>query len=230
MRNSRAFIAAVSLFLVASCAHQRAAETPKTLRIFVARHGQTDWNLQKRLQGQTNTELNETGRGQAMELGKKISGMGIQHVYTSALKRSMETGALAAPGVAVDHLAGLNEQAIGRFEGLWVDGRDPAGEAEWTKRRQDPQDSFDGGESREQFATRVCTTTRTLTASYPDGGTILVVGHGGTNTMILRCLLDLTPEAAATISQANDELYLVEIAAGSPRLWKAIPKDKLGEL
>ncbi|MCH2222377.1 MAG: histidine phosphatase family protein, partial [Dechloromonas sp.] len=57
------------------------AETP-VLDIYLARHGQTDWNLEKRLQGGTDNPLNETGRQQAKQLGDKLAGVPITAVYS----------------------------------------------------------------------------------------------------------------------------------------------------
>ena len=52
-------------------------------------------------------------------------------------------------------------------------------------------------------------------------GTILIVGHGGTNQMIVRALLDLSAQQAQSFEQANDDLYAIELGPGGPaRLWK----------
>jgi broad specificity phosphatase PhoE len=66
---------------------------------------------------------------------------------------------------------------------------------------------------------RTVTAIRTGRAS----GTILIVGHGGTNQMIVRTLPDLSTQQAQSFEQANDDLYLIELGRGSPaRLWKLI--------
>jgi broad specificity phosphatase PhoE len=60
---------------------------------------------------------------------------------------------------------------------------------------------------------------------------VLIVGHRITNQMILRALLDLTPDQAIKITQGNDEVYLVEIDPGAkPRLWKLVRERNLGDL
>jgi broad specificity phosphatase PhoE len=62
-------------------------------------------------------------------------------------------------------------------------------------------------------------------------GNVLIVSHRITNQMILRALLDLTPEQTVRIEQGNDEVYLVEFDPGAkPRLWKLVRERNLGDL
>ena len=65
--------------------------------LYLMRHGETDLNLQQRLQGQVDTELNETGLAQARTVGAALQGGGYRfdRVYSSHLKRALVTGALA---------------------------------------------------------------------------------------------------------------------------------------
>jgi probable phosphoglycerate mutase len=151
-------------------------------------------------------------------------------VYSSALGRSRETAEIARGGVPLKSLGGLNERAIGKFEGKKVDGSDPVTEQEWRRRRRDPEDEFDGGESLNQFYERVRATLETIRNQHSSGA-ILIVGHAVTNQMILRALFGLTLEQATSIRQANDELYLIELEAGNPpRLWKLITESNLDDL
>lgn len=89
---------------------------------------------------------------------------------------------------------------------------------------------MDGGESLNDFAARISRTMQEV-RDKQSSGSILIVGHGVTNSMVLKALLGLTLEQASTIQQANDELYLVEVdRAAAPRLWKLITLKTLGEL
>ena len=69
-------------------------------------------------------------------------------------------------------------------------------------------------------------------ARHPDGGAIVIVGHGGINPLLVSHLIGVPPqEGASAINQANDEIYRVELPRGSPaQIWKLIPRNKLGEL
>ncbi|HZL86178.1 MAG TPA: histidine phosphatase family protein [Candidatus Krumholzibacteria bacterium] len=230
MKLSRiqALLAAL-VIAVAGCG-PRAAEGPATLRIYLARHGQTDWNAERRLQGQTDRMLDETGRRQAAQLAESLRGIRLDAVYSSTLGRSRETADIARGGVPLTSMDGLRERAIGKFEGLRLAGEDTASVSEFRRRSQDPEDSLDGGESSTQFYVRVRQAFEAIRDRHP-AGTILVVGHGGTNQMILRTLFDLAPEQAESIRQANDEIYMIEIEAGMPpRLWKRIAAANLSDL
>ena len=92
--NLKKLAGTLALASVAVVAH---AEEP-VLDIYLARHGQTAWNLEKRLQGATDNVLNETGKGQARQLGDTLKGVGFSAVYASSLARARETATLAAPG------------------------------------------------------------------------------------------------------------------------------------
>jgi broad specificity phosphatase PhoE len=59
--------------------------------IYLVRHGQTNWNLEKKIMGQTDIPLNNFGRSQAQSLGKEISGLKIDHIFSSDLLRTKET-------------------------------------------------------------------------------------------------------------------------------------------
>lgn len=204
--------------------------TDQVLRIYLARHGQTDWNASRRLQGGTDVPLNDTGRQQAHALAAKLAGVPLDAVYASGLSRSLETAKIAAGDRAVQSLPLLNEQSLGSFEGKRLDGSDPEAAAEWKRRSANPDDSLDGGESVNQHFARVQQALALLRSRHPSG-TILVVGHGGTNALLLRALLGLSEEETAKIHQDNAEVYLIEIgAAGPPIVWKQIPRDRLEDL
>jgi 2,3-bisphosphoglycerate-dependent phosphoglycerate mutase len=227
-----AFCLFLFLFSSALGAGQPVAGQPvTTLRIYLARHGETDWNRERRLQGDTDIPLNSTGRQQAAKLAERLKGVHLDMVYSSTLSRSRDTAEIVRGDVPLKSLAGLNERRIGKFEGKKLDRRsDPATAQEYPKRSRDPDDELDGGESLNQFYERVRTTIEYIRSQHSSGA-ILIVGHAITNQMILRALFGLTLAQAITIKQANDELYLIELDAGNPpRLWKQITETNLGDL
>jgi 2,3-bisphosphoglycerate-dependent phosphoglycerate mutase len=210
--------------------HAATASPEDVLRIYVARHGQTDWNVARRLQGGTDVPLNETGRRQAAELADRLAGVRLDRIYSSALQRSRQTAEALHGRAPIEPLPGLNEQSLGAFEGLYLDGRDLQREAEYERRSLDPEDCLDGGESATQHFARVQAAVQAIRSRHA-AGDLLIVGHGGTNAMVLRALLGLTAEQASAIEQANDELYMVELRTSQPpAVWKRIPADRLKDL
>ena len=219
------------LFLVLVANHRAWGQSSQTLRIYLARHGETDWNVERRLQGGIDTALNSTGRKQAAELAERLKGIRLDAVYSSTLSRSRETAEIVRGDIPLKSLAGLSERRVGKFEGKKLDRTtDPATALEYPKRSRDPDDELDGGESLNQFYERVRTTIEFIRSQHSSGA-ILIVAHAITNQMILRAIFDLTLQQAISITQANDELYLIELDAGNaPRLWKLITETNLGDL
>ena len=202
--------------------HAVSGQSPSVLRIYLARHGQTDWNADHRLQGATDTVLNGAGREQAAKLAERLRGLKMDAVYSSTLRRSLETANTVRGSVPLEALAGLNERRLGMFEGRRVDATDPVAAREYARRSQEPDDTLDGGESLTQFFDRVRSTVMAIRSQRPSG-TILIVGHGGTNQMIVRALLGLSAQQAQSFEQANDDLYAIDLGPESPaRLWKWI--------
>ena len=183
------------------------------LRIYLARHGQTDWNRDGRLQGSADIPLNETGRQQAAALADRLRDVRFDAVYSSELERSRKTAEIVHGAAPLFALVGLNERRIGTFEGH-------ASNSEYERRSQAPDDTLDGGESLSQFFARIRSTLAVLLQGHRSGA-ILIVGHGGTNQMIVRALFGLSAERAAAFKQGNDEVYLCEIVSGTAkRFWK----------
>jgi probable phosphoglycerate mutase len=212
----------ILLLLLVGASHAVSGQSPSVLRIYLARHGQTDWNADHRLQGATDTVLNGAGREQAAKLAERLRGLKMDAVYSSTLRRSVETANTVRGSVPLEALAGLNERRLGMFEGRRVDATDPLAAREYARRSQEPDDTLDGGESLTQFFDRVRATVMAIRSQRPSG-TILIVGHGGTNQMIVRALLGLSAQQAQSFEQANDDLYAIDLGPGSPaRLWKWI--------
>lgn len=90
--------------------------------IALLRHGQTDWNLQGRIQGSSDIPLNDTGREQARDAGRRLRGRGVTKVVASPLVRASETARLAAEQLGLsgpdEHVPDLVERAYGIAEGV----------------------------------------------------------------------------------------------------------------
>ncbi|MDR2336429.1 MAG: histidine phosphatase family protein [Burkholderiaceae bacterium] len=208
----------------------RAAEEA-VLDIYVVRHGQTAWNLEKKLQGSTDNVLNETGTRQAQELGQKLAGVKFDHIYSSGLQRAKDTAAAFAGSTPVTPMKELNERSFGKFEGIYEDERDAAMFAEFGKRVTVLDDDLEGGESLQSQAHRVKNAVAAIRQQHKQG-TVAIVAHGGVNPLVLSALLDIpVPEAVARIKQGNDEVYLVRVRDGQPpSVWKQVVRGTLEQL
>lgn len=110
--------------------------------ILFARHGETDWNLWRRVQGSTDTALNKSGVRQAEKLGEKLKGEGIARIFTSEMQRARETAQIVASRlqIPVEPRAGLQELNLGDWEGrTWrqIERGWPELFSEWSRSKRD---------------------------------------------------------------------------------------------
>ncbi|AEK63780.1 histidine phosphatase family protein [Collimonas fungivorans] len=91
-----------------------------TTEILLIRHGETDWNLERRLQGHLDIPLNPTGQRQALALARSLDGIALDAVFCSDLQRAQQTAAplAEARGMALRLESGLRERCYGALEGL----------------------------------------------------------------------------------------------------------------
>lgn len=166
------------------------------MKILVTRHGQTDWNVLRKLQGQTDIELNSTGRLQAEEAGKMIKNEEIDLVITSPLKRAKETAQIINKFLNVKIIEDerLKERGFGGFEGITLDDYEKqketnlqAGEI-WNY----PQNvNFNNVEPMHDFFARIYDFFDEITEKY-NGKNILIVSHGATSVPI-NCYFEKYP-------------------------------------
>jgi 2,3-bisphosphoglycerate-dependent phosphoglycerate mutase len=151
-------------------------------RIIAVRHGETAWNVDARIQGQLDIQLNDTGRWQARRVGQALSTETLSAIYSSDLGRAHETARAIgdAAGVPVVPHTGLRERRFGMFEGKTFDEIQqawPEHAQNWRKRIPEWAPP-DGGESLLQLRERVARTVSDL-ASRHYGEQIAIVAHGG---------------------------------------------------
>lgn len=92
------------------------------MKLYAIRHGQTDWNLEQRAQGQTDIELNETGIKQALQAKEAIKSLKIDLIISSPLKRAYKTAEIISNGkIEITTDARLMERCFGKFEGTKTD-------------------------------------------------------------------------------------------------------------
>ncbi|MBN1970740.1 MAG: histidine phosphatase family protein [Candidatus Delongbacteria bacterium] len=164
-----------------------------TLKIFVVRHGETEWNQKRLFQGQQNSVLTVEGRSSALVLQKKIAKYEFNAVYSSPSLRAYDTAKILIDNheyIQTDYR--LLEISLGDWEGLSFDFV-KANYPKLYKNYKDEPHLFDGslirGESLQDIKNRVAEFLNDI-AFFHKKGNILVVCHGGTINAILNYVLE----------------------------------------
>jgi 2,3-bisphosphoglycerate-dependent phosphoglycerate mutase len=136
--------------------------------LLLARHGETDWNRELRIQGSSDIALNELGRDQARALAQELEHVDLDAIYSSDLSRARQTAEVVATthGLEVRIDPRLRERSFGSWEGLTREQIDARGE-----RHHD-------GESDDEVRERVLEAIQAIADAHA-GETVLVVSHGG---------------------------------------------------
>ena len=192
-----------------------------TTRICIVRHGETDWNLERRLQGQLETDLNAAGRVQAQATARGLEQHAFAALYSSDLRRTMQTATALAQRLALTVCpeAGLRERNYGLFQGRTAAelAHDyPDAHARFLTR--DPDYDFDHGESLRNFAARVRETVARI-ASHHAGEAVLLVTHGGVLDIVYRRITGRDLSGPRDFPVPNAALNWIEIG---PQCWRLL--------
>lgn len=147
---------------------------------WLVRHGQTDWNLAGRYQGQSDIPLNQTGIEQARTLAQKLDGMSFDAIYSSDLSRAFQTASIAAEKLhlPVRKDRRLREICQGTWEGMSLQEVREKYIEDFDRGAADPTFSrAPGGESVLEVATRMAEAANDIHKNHPHGK-ILLVSHG----------------------------------------------------
>jgi probable phosphoglycerate mutase len=163
--------------------------------LYCVRHGESEFNAEGRIQGQTDVSLSRRGRKQAAALATAMTQLSIQAIYSSPLARAMQTAEPVAAALRLPVLTDprLMEINAGLFQGLrWteIEQSHPAEAARWMA--QEPDFVIPGGESRRALMLR----GRAALEAIRETGLpqVLVVAHGGVLTGAIKSLLGIPPE------------------------------------
>jgi alpha-ribazole phosphatase len=189
------------------------------MNLILVRHGETDWNRQKRFQGQIDIPLNGRGKWQAQQVAQALESLIIQKVFSSDLLRARATAELIAGfcGCVVQTDSRLREKGFGVWESLTyaeIKEWDADGYTRW---REDPSAyTPPGGEELEATAMRVAQVWKEIETMEVE--TVVLVSHGGTLRILLRQLLGLTPDSYWQIKLDNASLSYLEICPAGNQL------------
>jgi probable phosphoglycerate mutase len=182
-------------------------------KIYIIRHGQTDFNLQGIVQGSgVDSSLNATGRAQAQAFFEMYGEVGFDKVYTSSLKRTAQTvSQFINKGIPHEVLPGLNEISWGTNEGQKIT---PEEDAYYHRMLQQWQGGntalrIQGGESPDEVASRQQPVIDKMLANNEDK-TILICMHGRAMRILMCQLLKYPLKSMDMFEHSNLCLYLLE--------------------
>jgi len=184
--------------------------------VFLARHGQTEWNAQRLRQGQLDSPLTSDGVMQAQSFAALLRNQAIDAVFSSPLGRARSTahiiaGHIRVPLVVIDELAEVHH---GQFAGLSNEEINTRYPGELDRRARDMYHwAFPGGESYADADLRARRALALIAAHQ--AGRPLIVSHEMIGKMLQRHLLRLTPDEALTIKHPNDVVYAIDPHTGT---------------
>ncbi len=188
--------------------------TSKKYSIYFARHGQTIWNVEQRIQGQfLSSPLTDEGKNQAKRLGVSLKSSNIARIYTSVSERAVKTAEIVAEeiGASIEYCPALREMNFGVLAGL------PRSAFRLypsfiANRQQDKlMTSYPKGESYFEVAIRLQAILDSITAR---GKNTLIIGHESVNRMARGIIVRGDLRTFAHLQQQNHELIEYKFSAG----------------
>jgi broad specificity phosphatase PhoE len=182
-------------------------------RVVLVRHGQTEWNVAGRRQGQLDSALTALGAAQAGRVAATLRGRSVDGVFTSPLGRALATAnvcarALVLPVTVVDELAEVHH---GDMAGMTTAEIEHGFPGELSKRATDKYTwRFPGGESYADADRRAGTALRRVAAG--NARSPLLVSHEMIGRMLVRNLLDTDPMSALRWTHPHDVIYETAIS------------------
>jgi 2,3-bisphosphoglycerate-dependent phosphoglycerate mutase len=192
--------------------------------LILLRHGQSQWNLENRFTGWVDVPLSPKGEAEARAAGEKLRGHRIDKLYTSVLKRAVDTATLAldAAGIPVpptERDEALNERMYGDLQGLnKAEAAQRWGDAQVKLWRRSYDVKPPGGESLADTAARVLPYWQShILPDLRAGKNVLVVAHGNSLRALVMHLDGLTRE----------QVLELEIPTGVPLLYEIAPDGRV---
>lgn len=182
-------------------------------RLFLVRHGVTEWNHDGRYQGQIDAPLSAKGRLQAAAIRERLRDEPFTSCYTSTLQRARVTAEIILEEhfCPLEQTADLNEMYYGAWEGLLRSEIIERFPEDWARHGADPlRYPPTDGESRADFARRVERAMTAIARAQRDA-TVLVVAHGGSIRAVVGTALGLPMEAWRKLRMDNASLTILEV-------------------
>ncbi|MDK9703738.1 MAG: histidine phosphatase family protein [Sulfuritalea sp.] len=189
-------------------------------RFCLVRHGETDWNGEKRIQGQIDIDLNAAGEAQARAVGAGLVAHSFAAAYSSDLLRAWRTAQIATRGLglAVSPAPTLRERHFGVLQGVTAqEASVQRPEAHRHHQARTPDYDYETGESLIDFAARVTTGLEALAARHA-GQSVLAFTHGGVLDVVYRAATGRALAAPRDFQLPNAAFNWLEYGATGWRL------------
>ena len=184
------------------------------VKLFLMRHGQTEWNSQGRYQGAQDTILTETGIKQA-ELAKKyLSRVNFSNIYSSPKKRALQTANIIADGlnIKINIREDLKELNFGKWEGLTFENINTSYKQDYQNWLSDPYNNAPtDGENFKVLLERAGTEINKIVNENPEGSNVGVVTHGGVIIALLVNWLQIPSQCWRSLIQRQGAINVVVI-------------------
>lgn len=162
-------------------------------KLYLIRHGETDWNVTKRFQGWSDIELNKNGIEQAKLLGKRFQKIKVDEVYSSPLKRAVKTAepVAQANGICVKTNECFKEINFGEWEGRTRDELSQVYGTQFDEFINEPESHTFPGETSFDIVTKRVAKGLNEVLKGKNNESIAIVSHGGIIRLMIKYLLDL---------------------------------------
>jgi len=154
----------------------------RPLAVYLARHGETEWNRVGRWQGRTDIPLSDVGRAQARALADRLRGRGIAEIHASDLSRAHETAHIVATVLGITRVTSdprVRERGFGVFEGLTRDECAERHPDAWQRYLADRRSTPPDAEPQAEVISRIVGAMTAVAEAADHTGPLLVVSHGG---------------------------------------------------
>lgn len=190
-------------------------------RLLLVRHGETEWNRQKRFQGQIDVPLNDNGRAQADKAAEFLKSIQIDAAYSSFMSRPKETAEIILkhhPHISLELVETLQEISHGEWEGKF-EAEIEAGYPGMLQQWQDSPETVQmpAGENLQQVWQRAIAAWKQIVEAHSGAATpqtVMVVAHDAINKAILCHVVGLGPEAFWSFKQGNGAVSVIDYPNG----------------
>ena len=180
-------------------------EQSSPTRLLLIRHAQTEWNIQRRFQGHGDSPITEEGQEQLQRLKSRLAGLEFDVVYSSDLRRTIETSQMLSGKQRVEEPR-LRERGVGILEGLNLEQIMAEHAEEFRAFRSGDKDhQIEGGESLQIALNRAWTFLEEVPEKHP-GAELAAVSHAGLIRLICKQILGLALDAPNFFQIPNTSL------------------------